>query len=104
MSYYYADVSILSVLNVRNPTYSKVVVKDVPRLVRGIAVHPNSGRVYFARLDDNKPVKSTISRVNTDGSELKILITLDENTAIDTVAVDNFENRVYWSESQVRFT
>lgn len=96
-TYYYNDVTTLSVTNVDDPTYSKILVQNVQRLVRAIAVHPHLGYVYLAQESDDD--WTTISRMATDGSGLTVLI--HQKGSINDLAIDYQENRLYWCESQV---
>lgn len=100
-TYYYADHITLSVLNVEDPTYSKIIVDDVQRLVAGLAVHPHKGYVYFGQNVNEKYAR--IVRVNSDGSNLKVVVDLGKGVTINALAVDLEDDRVYWSQSEVRF-
>lgn len=97
-TYYYGDTTTLSVINVDNPTYGKILIPNVQRLIRSIEVHPYRGYVYFAQMSDDD--WTTISRVCSDGSGLKVLV--HQKGAINDLAIDYQENRLYWSEPRVR--
>ena len=96
-TYYYADVTTLNIVNVRNPTYSKVVIDSVHRLARDLVVHPNKGYLFIAQDYENC---GYISRLNTDGSDLTEIIKLDK-ASVDALAIDYKNDRLYWIEHEV---
>ncbi|XP_011499380.1 PREDICTED: low-density lipoprotein receptor-related protein 2-like [Ceratosolen solmsi marchali] len=95
-TYYYADMTTLSVLNTASFSYSKILIDNVTDLVRDIVIHPSKGYLFFSQTTDNGDI---ISRMALDGSSLTVIITLQMSNCIDGLAIDYSDDRVYWIDN-----
>ncbi|KAK0162271.1 hypothetical protein PV327_008621 [Microctonus hyperodae] len=92
---YYIDSrkGTLNVLNTRNITYRRTLLKNLKR-PRAIVIHPNRGYIFFSEWD--RP--ANISRAYTDGSNLIVFKNLTLGWP-NGLAIDFNEDRLYWCDA-----
>ena len=92
---YYIDSrkGTLNVLNTKNPSYRRVLLKDLKR-PRAIVVHPNKGYIFYSEWD--RP--ANISRANSDGTDVQVF----RNVLLgwpNGLAMDYENDRLYWCDA-----
>ena len=92
---YYIDSrkGTLNVLNTKNPSYRRVLLKDLKR-PRAIVVHPNKGYIFYSEWD--RP--ANISRANSDGTNVQVF----RNVLLgwpNGLAMDYENDRLYWCDA-----
>jgi low density lipoprotein-related protein 2 len=92
---YYIDSrkGTLNVLNTRNSTYRRTLLRDLKR-PRAIVVHPNKGFIFYSEWD--RP--ANISRAYLDGTHLMVF----KNILLgwpNGLAIDFETDRLYWCDA-----
>ena len=92
---YYIDSrkGTLNVLNTRNSTYRRTLLRDLKR-PRAIVVHPNKGFIFYSEWD--RP--ANISRAYLDGTHLMVF----RNILLgwpNGLAIDFDTDRIYWCDA-----
>lgn len=63
---------------------------------KGIAVHPAEGFLFFSNSNPSNP---SISRINLNGEDRKVLLNAPQVTGPSKITIDMAANRIYWTDS-----